>query len=133
MSNMAEGEWCAHKAVVARRIISAARTPQIFCLTVILLWELMASLSLRYLYTKRHLLILSERRPAYYLIFQRSLSFGDAAAAQGTVDVAQALMAGFFPLLVSECSRRIFLLEKFSFHIETERPGRIHRRIVEHR
>src|SRR6266403_665821 len=35
MSNMAEGEWCAHKETVARRIISASNTPQTFCLTVI--------------------------------------------------------------------------------------------------
>src|SRR5712691_4533028 len=35
MSNMAEGEWCAHKETVARRIISASNTPQMFCLTVI--------------------------------------------------------------------------------------------------
>src|SRR3989442_13304659 len=42
MSNMAEGEWCAHKDPAARRIISASSTPEIFCLTVILPWEFLA-------------------------------------------------------------------------------------------
>src|SRR5213594_3869814 len=45
ISNMADGEWCAHRETVAKRLASASRTPQIFRVTVILLQKLRSSLS----------------------------------------------------------------------------------------